>query len=189
MEKRVQVKLGVATPRVHLAASCPRSATLVTFARPAREAGLKRRAIAALLLMGACRKTTTEIPVNTAPAPVDAPAAAVVNTPRAAVDAFMGAIKAQDLQALSLAWGDKDGPIRDSKKMTRDDLEKREIVLLRCLKFDKYRLLSDAAAADNERVMAVEITSGTQTRVADFFTAKGADRWFVRYVPQACPTK
>ena len=130
-----------------------------------------------LLLAGACTTRTVEVP---APAPVASTTAPVVIGPRAAVDAFLGAIKAGDLQALGVAWGDKDGSIRDSKILSHEDVEKREVILTRCFKHDRYRVLSDQAAVDNERVLQVELTRGTLTRVADFYTARGADRWYVR---------
>jgi hypothetical protein len=156
-----------------------------------KEGAVKGRTIAVLVFIGACSKSTTEEPAGAVPVPVNAPASTVAAgaTPRAALDAFLGAVKAQDLQAMSLAWGDKDGAVRDSKKLTREDVESREIVLMRCLRYDKYRVLSESAAANNERVMSVELTSGTQTRVTDFFTARGADRWYLRWVQQPCPTK
>ena len=151
-----------------------------------------KRTLAGLLLLGACTRTTKEVPVSAAPSPITAistPGAAPANGPRPALDAFMSAIQSQDIQALGLAWGDKTGPVRDMHKLTREDLEQRELILLKCLKFDKYRILTESPAADGERVMTVEITTGTRTRAADFFSARGPDRWYVRTIEPPCSTK
>jgi hypothetical protein len=128
-----------------------------------------------LLFAGACTTRTIELP---APAPVTA--APVAAGPRPALDAFLSAIRAQDLQALANAWGDKNGPVRDSKVFAREEMEQRELILIRCFKHDRARVLHEAPAADNERVFQVELVRGTVTRVTDFFTAKGPDRWYVR---------
>jgi hypothetical protein len=134
-----------------------------------------RKLLIGLVLLGACKSTTTVIPAS---APL--PASSAASTPRVALDAFMSAIRAGDLQAMSVAWGDKTGPIRDSKLLSREEVEQRELILVKCLKHDSYRVLGDAPGADNERVLQVEMTRGTQTHVADFYTAHGPDRWFVR---------
>lgn len=136
---------------------------------------MKKFLLMGLLLAGACRTQTIEVP-GTAPVPVSPIAIA----PRPAVEAFLAAIRAQDLQALSLAWGDKDGPIRDSKKLSREEVEQREIILSRCFKHDSFRILGEAPVPGNERVFQVELVRGTLTRVTDFFTARGPDRWYVR---------
>lgn len=101
----------------------------------------------------------------------------------------MSAVKAQDLQAMDASWGDKNGAVRDSKVMSREDREQRELVLMRCLKHDKFRIIGEGPAADGERVLQVELTTGTLMRIADFYTAKASDRWYLRYVQPLCPAK
>ena len=64
---------------------------------------------------------------------------------RPALDAFLGAIRAKDLQALGAIWGDKDGAIRDSKRISRDELEKRELLLMCYFSHDSYTVLNDEA--------------------------------------------
>ncbi len=137
-----------------------------------------RKLLLGLLLVAACHKqTTTVTPSPRTTAVRTGPGA---DTPRAAVDAFLGAVRAQDLQAMSVIWGNKEGPVRDSKIIGRDELEKREVVLMRCFRHDSYRVLSDIPAADGERQLQVELKRGTVARTTDFFTARGGDRWFVR---------
>ena len=141
-----------------------------------------------LLFGGACQTRTIEVP---APGPVSAPTAA---GPRPALDAFLSAIRAQDLQALAVAWGDKNGPVRDSKVFAREEMEQRELILIRCFKHDRARVISEAPAPDGQRDFQVELVRGTVTRVTDFFTVKGPDRWYVRSgnmdaVKDLCSTK
>ncbi len=100
--------------------------------------------------------------------------------PRQALESFLSAVRGQDLQAMSLIWGNKDGPVRDSKVFSREEMEQRELILIRCLKHDRFRVLGEAAAADNERVLQVELTRGTVIKVTDFYIAKGGSRWYVR---------
>ena len=128
-----------------------------------------KKLLMALLLVTACTTSTTVIP-PTSQAP----------GPRPALDQFLAAVRAQDLQAMSAAWGNKDGPVRDSKIMTRDEVERRELILICYFKHDKYRVLGEQGAIDNERVMQVELTKGTISRTTNFFLAQGPDRWYVR---------
>ncbi|MEP6998866.1 MAG: hypothetical protein ABI969_00200 [bacterium] len=139
---------------------------------------MRKLLLAGLLLAGACKTRTIDEPA-TAPAPVLSASKAAIG-PRPAVDAFLSAIKAQDLQALSVAWGDKTGPVRDSKVFSREEMEQRGIYLLRCFRHDRTRVLGESAAAGGERNFQVELMRGTVTRVADFLVVQGPDRWYVR---------
>ncbi|MES2177314.1 MAG: hypothetical protein V4550_05570 [Gemmatimonadota bacterium] len=143
---------------------------------------MRKLLLSGLLLAAACKSTTTIVP---APAPEPAPG--VVTSPayigpRPAVDAFLAAVKAQDIQALSGAWGDKEGPVRDSKKVSRADMEMRALVILRCLRHERWRVVAEAPSIDGERVFQIELVRGTQKGVTDFFTAQASDRWYVRTV-------
>lgn len=133
---------------------------------------MKKLLMGLLLLAATSACTTRSTVVPAEPQPTVGP--------RAALDAFMGAIKTQDLQALAGSWGDANGSIRDNSKVTRAELEQRELILMRCFSYDKYQVLSDALAAQGERVMSVEITRGTNRRTTNFFLARGQDRWYVR---------
>jgi hypothetical protein len=128
-----------------------------------------KKLLIVLLLATACKTTTTVIPPTS-----------VAASPRPALDQFLAAVRAQDLQALSNAWGDKNGPVRDSKVMTRDEAERRELILICYFKHDKFRVLGEQPAIDNERVMTVELTRGTISRTTNFFLAQGRERWYVR---------
>ena len=156
---------------------------------------MRKLLLIGLLFAGACKSRTVEIPATapspsaSVPASVNAPGA---GSPRLAVDAFLKAVRAQDLQALSAIWGNKEGPVRSSKTMTREEVEQREIVLIRCFRNESLRVLSESPAADSERLLEVELVQGTSRSVSKFFTAKGGDRWYVRSAdmdPKRCSTK
>lgn len=127
-----------------------------------------------LVAAAACTTRTTTVP-RTAPAP-----AASQSAPRPALDAFLAAVKAQDLQAMSNVWGDKDGSVRESGKMGREEIERREIILLCYFKHDRFRVLGESPGVDNERVFEVELTKGTMSRSTKFYLATDGTRWYVR---------
>jgi hypothetical protein len=131
-----------------------------------------KKLLIGFLLLAACTTRSTELPsTRTGPVPSGA---------RPALDAFLGAIRSKDLQALGANWGDKDGPIRDSKRISRDELEKRELLLMCYFNHDSFTVLNDEAAAGGERKMTVRLTKGTLSRTTDFLLASASDRWYVR---------
>ena len=133
-----------------------------------------RKLFIGLLLLAAC-KTTTTVVTPSGPTPATAPSGA-----RPALDEFLAAIRAKDLQALGGAWGDNTGPIRDNKRISRDELEKRELLLMCYFNHDSYKVEDDIAVAGGERRMTVALTRGTLTRKTDFFLVSGPTRWYVR---------
>jgi hypothetical protein len=134
---------------------------------------VKKLLIGFILLSACATRTVVEQPVNTTNV-------SVASGARPALDAFLAAIRAKDLQALGANWGDKNGAIRDSKRISRDELEKRELVLMCYFSHDSYTVLSDDPAANGERKMTVRLTRGTLSRTTDFFLTGGAERWYVR---------
>jgi hypothetical protein len=122
-----------------------------------------------LLMAGACTTRTVAVPESGAS-----------QGPRPALVEFLASVRSQDLQAMSGAWGDRDGAVRDNKKMTREEMEQRELLLMCYFRHDKYRVLGDTPGTDGERIMSVELTKGTLARTTNFYLARGRDRWFVR---------
>jgi hypothetical protein len=99
--------------------------------------------------------------------------------PRLAVEQFMAAVKAQDLQAMSVVWGTAKGPARD--QLERTELEKREIIMQGCYDHDSFRVLEEGPAPDGERAVRVEVTRARKTATPTFLMVKGpSDRWYVR---------
>jgi len=120
---------------------------------------------------------------SSAPLPAVAPAGSATGAadPRGAVLAFLDAAKNQDLQALSAVWGSVDGSVRDTGAIPRDEMEKRELVMICYLTHDSHQIVNDAPAANNERVVSAQLKRGPLSRTTNFFTVAGpGGRWYVR---------
>lgn len=138
---------------------------------------MKKLAIVLLLVLAGCGR---QVIVSTAPG-AEASGGA---TPREAVDRFMASAKAQDLQAMSNVWGTSAGPARGS--MPQEELEMREIYMMRCLRHDSYTVRGETPSTGGDRIFSVEIKRGTLTPVADFTATRGPQsRWYVLTVDLA----
>lgn len=141
-----------------------------------------RKLISALLLLAACQQR----PVSTAPAPTTTLASesrAGAPTSNAAVQEYMRAVEKQDLQAMSAIWGTTDGSVLETKSIPRDEMERRELIILCYLKHDRFRILGDAPAPHGKRVVATELTRGGLTRSTNFYVVQGPSRrWYVENV-------
>jgi hypothetical protein len=135
-----------------------------------------RSAYALLLaaLLAACGPRA----VDTSPSPDQTVGA---STPRAAVDRFLGAVRAQDLQAMSVIWGTANGPARD--QMTQDVLEKRELIMQCYLLHDQARVIREQPDEGGRRDFVVELTKGALVRTTTFHAVLGPrDRWYIENV-------
>lgn len=130
---------------------------------------MRKLLLLGLLMAGACTTRTSTVPESSSP-----------QGPRPALAEFLASVRSQDLQAMSGAWGDKDGAVRDNKKMSREEMEQRELLLMCYFRHDKYRVVSEAPGTDGERLLSVELTKGTLRRTTNFYLVKGGSRWFVR---------
>jgi hypothetical protein len=100
------------------------------------------------------------------------------DSPRHAVETFLGAVRAQDLQAMSVIWGNAKGPARDV--VPRDQIERRELIMHCHLNHDKFQILSEVPGQNNTRMFAVSLTKGNMTRETSFTTERGpSNRWYV----------
>jgi len=141
---------------------------------------VKKLAIVALLAFAGCRRQVqvTSTPTATTPANANATGAA---TAREAVVLFLATAKAQDLQAMSNIWGSSAGPARSSTAFDAEELEKREIIMMKCLRHDTYSILGETPAAGGERVFSVELRIASLTPRSEFTTTQGpGSRWYVR---------
>jgi hypothetical protein len=147
-----------------------------------------KKTLLALLLLAACSRASTTTSTTTGPIGAEAPPPATAPsanpniaggaTPRAAVEQFLNAVRAQDIQAMSVNFGTSRGPSRDN--MARDELEKRLIILQCYFNHDKFRILRELPGENNHRVIVVELTRGTITRSPSFYTIAGpGGRFFV----------
>jgi len=131
----------------------------------------------ALFILTACARagtstTTTTGPVGSAPVSPSTPSNATgAATPRAAVEQFLNAVRAQDIQAMSVLFGTTKGPARDN--INRDELERRLIILQCYFSHEKFRILRESPGDNNHRVFLVELTRGTNLRTPNFYTIAG----------------
>ena len=95
-----------------------------------------------------------------------------------AVDVFLKAANATDLQAMSTVWGTKDGPVRET--MDRTQLEKRLTILACYFGHDSARILGEMPGSQGHREVRVELKKGNLTRQTTFYTIGGpGGRWYV----------
>lgn len=100
---------------------------------------------------------------------------------RGAVERFLAAVRAQDLQAMGLVWGTKKGPARET--VPREDIEKSEVVMAQCLANDSARFLDENASPDGDRQVRFVLHNGNVTRTTLFTTEEGPeDRWYVKQI-------
>ncbi|MEO8879116.1 MAG: hypothetical protein ABI446_01845 [Gemmatimonadaceae bacterium] len=98
--------------------------------------------------------------------------------PRIAVEQFLAAARAQDLQAFSAIWGSERGAARDI--VDRSQLEKRELTMMCYLTHDRYEIGADVTPKPGEHDYTVDITRGTQTRETKITAVQGpSERWYV----------
>ncbi|HUF27764.1 MAG TPA: hypothetical protein VMM18_12380 [Gemmatimonadaceae bacterium] len=118
-----------------------------------------------LVLLGACRPQAGS---DVAGAP----------TPAAAVEAFLAAARAQDLDAMALMWGNSRGLVRD--QIPREERERRQLVMMCYMSHDSFRIL-DEGSGDTERPLRVELTRGQRRLATTFVTVRtAAGRWLVQ---------
>jgi hypothetical protein len=99
-------------------------------------------------------------------------------SPQLAVDEFLGAVKARDLQAMSTVFGTNNGPARET--MDRTELEKREVILTCYFTNDSYRILGERSGSGDHREVSVELKKGNITRQTTFYAIRGpGGRWYV----------
>jgi hypothetical protein len=126
---------------------------------------VKRSILAFVVVLAACGPRTGG-PLTGAPAP------------RTAVEQFLAAVRAQDLQAMSIIWGTDKGPTRD--QIERRELEKRELIMQCMFAHDRFRILGETGGVGGRRVFSVELTRGRIVRVTNFTTIQGpSERWYV----------
>ena len=129
-----------------------------------------RPAALVLLLLAACHSAPR--------GGVDQPGAA---TPALAVQRFLNAAKAQDLQQLALAWGTTKGPARDV--VDKSQIERRELIMMCYLNHDSFRVKNEGAAPEGRRSFSVELQRGPLARTTTLTTVQGpAARYYVEQV-------
>jgi hypothetical protein len=127
--------------------------------------------ISVAVAIAACHSTSTTPSPDVSGAP----------TARGAVERFLAAVRAQDLQAMGLVWGTKKGPARET--VPREDIEKSEVIMAQCLANDSARFLDENASPDGDRQVRFILHNGPVTRTTLFTTQEGPeDRWYVKEI-------
>ena len=138
-----------------------------------------RRLTLSLLLLSACK--TVQVPVGLGTAPgvtVMASSGAGADSPRAAVETYLAAAKAQDLQALTTVWGDERGSIRNTAP--REDVEKRAIIVSCFLKTTSATVGEPSRSEGARLMLPTQLTQGKATANPKFTVTQGpGSRWFV----------
>ena len=127
---------------------------------------MKKLAIAILLVVSACHRQQAG----------DKTAGAA--TPREALDRFMATAKAQDYDGMSGIWGTAKGPAMAT--IDRTTRQQREYIMMKCLKHDKFQVLSDQPTASSQRVLTVQVSFKDLTAQSDFTAVVGPEgRWYI----------
>jgi hypothetical protein len=100
------------------------------------------------------------------------------STPESAVNAFLMAAKAQDLQAMSQVWGTSRGAA--AATMERNEMERRELVLIRLLCHESAAITGSTPGTDGRRLLRLDMTRAGRTVPVTFTTVQGPrERWYV----------
>lgn len=101
-------------------------------------------------------------------------------SPKAAIDRFIGAANAQDVQALLSAWGDEKGSRRErsSNKDQRTEDERAAIVLICHLKNTAYTIQDSNPIAGGRTIADVDISQGTNKARVRFTVARAPSAGF-----------
>jgi hypothetical protein len=98
--------------------------------------------------------------------------------PRLAVEQFLAAARAQDLQAFSSVWGSERGAARDI--VDRSQLEKRELTMMCYLTHDRFEIGADMTPKPGEHDYTVQLSRESQTRETKITVVQGpSERWYV----------
>jgi hypothetical protein len=128
------------------------------------------RTVAGLLLVTACATGTQTIANNG-----QLTGAA---TAQLAVEQFLKAANAKDIQAMSTVFGTNKGPARET--MDRTELEKREIILACYFAHDSMRIVGEDQGIGGHREVRVELRKGNLARQTTFYAIQGPGRrWYV----------
>ncbi|MES2521092.1 MAG: hypothetical protein V4617_00235 [Gemmatimonadota bacterium] len=138
--------------------------------------------VAALFMVSACAKQ----PANTAPVrgtsapPASSSSTIGASSSKGAVEAFLSAVKAADLQAMSSVWGNREGLARD--KYGREELEKRLIIIQCTMNHDRWNYAEAAPRLQTggKQNWRVTLTRRNLTATINMLTVQGpGGRWLL----------
>ena len=134
----------------------------------------------ALVLVAACHSGPAKQPPAIYPAGAPfASGSGGATTARGAIAGFLAAARQEDLQAMASLWGTAAGPAHNT--IPRDELEKRELIMMCYLRHDRYSLVSEGGSTGGQRRIEVELERGMLIRRAAFMVVPSSDnRWYVQ---------
>lgn len=143
--------------------------------------------VAAVLLSSACARqavsTDVSLPGAAVPSAGGLPTTIGAASGRGAVEAFLKAVAAQDLQAMSGLWGNTKGLARDQLK--RDELEKRLIIMQCLMQHDRFQFPESGPRLQTggRQEHLIELTKGSTSARTTMITVAGpGGRWLVEDV-------
>jgi len=132
------------------------------------EPRVKKLAIATLLVVASCRG---QVGTGTT-------RAGGASTPREAIERFVGTAKAQDYDGMALVFGSAAGPARAT--IAKPELEKRQFIMMRCLRHDRIQIGGETATPTGKRVLSAQLWLKDLTATTDFTVVQGPnERWYV----------
>ncbi len=94
----------------------------------------------------------------------------------AAIDNFMAAVKAKDLDRMGQLWGNQKGPIASqTSDKDREQLRQRLVVMQRMLEYKGYRIVEGplpSSAGGDMRMFRIELERGNCKKVVPFDVVK-----------------
>ena len=131
---------------------------------------MKKLAIATLLVLAGCRGQSA----GSGPARQGG-----ANSPREAIERFLGTAKTQDYDGMGLVFGTKRGAARGT--IAKAELEKREFIFMRCLRHDRFQIGGETPRPTGERTMGVQLWFKDLTASSNFTVVEGpGGRWYVQ---------
>jgi hypothetical protein len=83
-------------------------------------------------------------------------------TPEAALEQFLTAVNAADLDQMAMLWGDQRGPEGLTHTMTNETRMQRLTIMQRVLLTDSHQFTATDASDPGKRVITVAMTQGTR---------------------------
>ncbi|MGQ0765709.1 MAG: hypothetical protein ACT4OZ_08590 [Gemmatimonadota bacterium] len=124
-----------------------------------------KKALLTVLIFAACSRGVTVVTPES-------------SAPQSAVQLFMAAVKAQDLQGISAVWGTSKGLVRE--ELPRAELDRRLLLIQRCYNHDTFRVIEETPAPDGKRFVRISVVRGRVTKTPSFTVVRGPSRqWLV----------
>lgn len=89
-------------------------------------------------------------------------------TPEAALEQFLTAVNAADLDQMAMLWGDQRGPEGVTHTMTNETRMQRLTIMQRVLRTDNHMITATDNSDPGKRVITVAMTQGTRRYAVPF---------------------